>query len=37
MQQATLNLLADMQVQPATRQNDLMPETAVANPLAPMP
>ena len=37
MQQATLNLLADMHVQPATRQIDLMPETAVANPLAPMP
>jgi hypothetical protein len=37
MQQATLNLLADMHVQPATRQSDLIPETAVANPLAPMP
>ena len=37
MQQATLNLLADMHVQPATRQSDLMPEAAVGNPLAPMP
>ena len=37
MQQATLNLLADMHVQPATRQMDLMPEAAVGNPLAPMP
>jgi hypothetical protein len=37
MQQATLNLFADMHVQPATRQNDLMPEAAVGNPLAPMP
>jgi hypothetical protein len=37
MQQATLNLLADMHVQPATRQSDLVPEAAVGNPLAPMP
>jgi hypothetical protein len=37
MQQATLNLLADMHVQPATRQSDLILEAAVANPLAPMP
>ena len=37
MQQATLNLLADMHVQPATRQSDLSPEAAVGNPLAPMP
>jgi hypothetical protein len=37
MQQATLNLLADMHVQPATRQMDLRPEAAVGNPLVPMP
>jgi hypothetical protein len=37
MQQATLNLLADMHVQPATRQSDLVPEAAVGNPLVPMP
>jgi N,N-dimethylformamidase beta subunit-like protein len=37
MQQATLNLLADMHVQPGTRQLDLTAESAVANPLAPMP
>jgi hypothetical protein len=37
MQQATLNLFADMHVQPATRQSDLVPEAAVGNPLAPMP
>jgi hypothetical protein len=37
MQQATLNLLADMHVQPATKQSELKAQTAVANPLAPMP
>ena len=37
MQQATLNLLADMHVQPGPPPGDLVPEQAVGNPLAPMP
>ena len=37
MQQATVNLFADMDVQPVTLQSRLGPRSAVGNPLAPMP